>query len=513
MLNMDAWVTPRVQMLSLVVLLVSIGLSAVAYKHFVLGFPLLATQQENIWKVEAKIEFNAVGDDVTVNLNMLDENPARKITFSQSIAPDYSFEIGSFNSTRFAQWHSSQVKGPQTLYLREETFFTQTPQVPASIAPLVPVVRFEGALAEASGRLAEDIASLPDFTAKVLRVLHLVNDRDNESVALLLQGSRKRRSDKIKLAVDLLNQQRIAARASKGLVLDSNRSHLKAQHFIEVYQDGYWQLYEPREVKKLSWEQAIILQKNAEPLLEVYGGNNSEVSFAIQKETRAAFNAAVAAAKREHSALVDFSIYSLPLDEQNTFKLLLLLPLGALVVVILRNLVGIRTSGTFMPILIALTFLQTNLVAGLTLFLIVISVGLIMRSYLSHLNLLLVPRIASVLVFVIIIYAAIGIISHKLNLTWGSKITFFPMIILAWTIERMSILWDEDGPREVFLQGAGSLLTASVAYLLMGNTLVADTVFLYPELLLILLAVIISIGNYSGYRLSDLRRFAAMERF
>ena len=77
----------------------------------------------------------------------------------------------------------------------------------------------------------------------------------------------------------------------------------------------------------------------------------------------------------------------------------------------------------------------------------------------------------------------------------------------------MSILWDEEGPHEVFIQGGGSLLTASLAFLLMSNKLVADTIFLYPELLLTLLAFIISIGSYSGYRLSDLRRFESMGKF
>ena len=69
----------------------------------------------------------------------------------------------------------------------------------------------------------------------------------------------------------------------------------------------------------------------------------------LLREQRAAFLNAVENAQNQHSVLVDFSIYSLPVAQQSTFKLLLLMPLGALVVVILRNLVGLRTSGTFMP--------------------------------------------------------------------------------------------------------------------------------------------------------------------
>jgi hypothetical protein len=189
-----------------------------------------------------------------------------------------------------------------------------------------------------------------------------------------------------------------------------------------------------------------------------------------------------------------------------------MIPIGALVVVIMRNLVGIRTSGTFMPILIALTFMQTTLLLGLLLFLVVVGVGLVMRYYLSHLNLLLVPRIASVLVFVIIIFAAIGIGSHKLGWHSGHAVLFFPMIILSWTIERMSVLWEEEGPHEVLIQGGGSLLTASLAYLVMISPNLEHLIFNFPELLLVLLAVIIMIGSYSGFRLLELGRFEPMTR-
>jgi len=135
-----------------------------------------------------------------------------------------------------------------------------------------------------------------------------------------------------------------------------------------------------------------------------------------------------------------------------------------------------------------------------------------MRSYLSHLNLLLVPRIAAVLVFVILIFAAIGIASHKLGWESGLTITFFPMIILSWTIERMSVLWEEEGPREVLIQGGGSLLTASLAYPVMVHPNVEHLAFNFPELLLVLLAIIIMIGSYSGFRLLELGRFEPMTR-
>jgi hypothetical protein len=113
---------------------------------------------------------------------------------------------------------------------------------------------------------------------------------------------------------------------------------------------------------------------------------------------------------------------------------------------------------------------------------------------------------------VIIIFAAIGIASHKLGWQSGHAVLFFPMIILAWTIERMSVLWEEDGPREVLIQGGGSLLTASLAYLVMISPNLEHLIFNFPELLLVLLAIIIMIGSYSGFRLLELGRFEPMTR-
>jgi len=181
-----------------------------------------------------------------------------------------------------------------------------------------------------------------------------------------------------------------------------------------------------------------------------------------------------------------------------------------MVVVFMRVLVGVRTAGTFMPILIALAFLQTSLLPGLASFVSVVALGLMMRGYLSRLNLLLVARIATLIVLVIFIISALSILGYQLGYSTGMIITFFPMIIIAWTIERMSILWEEEGLREVLVQGSGSLVVAVAAFALMRWPLVQHLTFNFPELNLVLLASILAMGQYTGYKLSELRRFHAV---
>jgi len=90
------------------------------------------------------------------------------------------------------------------------------------------------------------------------------------------------------------------------------------------------------------------------------------------------------------------------------------------------------------------------------------------------------------------------------------KITFFPMVILAWTIERMSILWEEEGPKEVLVQGGGSLLVAVIAYMAMSNDVVRHLTFNFLGLQFVMMALVLLVGNYTGYRLLELRRFRPM---
>ncbi|MGB5804423.1 MAG: 7TM domain-containing protein, partial [Vibrio anguillarum] len=211
--------------------------------------------------------------------------------------------------------------------------------------------------------------------------------------------------------------------------------------------------------------------------------------------------------KIEADKLLNFSIHSLPLEEQAMFKTIMLIPIGALIVVFLRVIIGLKTSGTFMPVLIAVAFVQTQLLTGIVGFLLIVGTGLIIRSYLSKLNLLLVARISAVIITVILIISVFTVVAFKIGLTEGLSITFFPMIILSWTIERMSILWEEEGAKEVILQGGGSLFTSVLIYLGMTNSYVQHLTFNFIGLQLIVLAAILLLGTYTGYRLTELRRF------
>jgi hypothetical protein len=84
------------------------------------------------------------------------------------------------------------------------------------------------------------------------------------------------------------------------------------------------------------------------------------------------------------------------------------------------------------------------------------------------------------------------------------------MVIISMVIERMSVVWEERGAFTSIREGLGSLLMASLAYLCMSIDVLAYWVTLFPEINLVVLGVIIALGRYTGFRLTELRRFKTL---
>ena len=500
----------RIQLIVIVLVLVLLGSGLAFYKHIKLGFPLTPTEKETVWTVEATVTFTADGGPVQVSLNLPDAGQFHDILErNPSLTRDFTSEIKGGRIV----WEAQNVEGPQTLFLQSTIYRRDdAPQRDASAFDAASVPAMDDAPQKAAENIVKEVRQTGKTTEEIaVLIMAALNDPLNPKARRLLDDADEF-GGKLNLAAALLNMAGVEARAVKGLDLAAAKKKQKLKGYIQIQTDEGLRLLSPRSAEMEDPRHFLLWSKHDESILEVTGGSGSELSLSTQAGRSLARSAAIKHGKFRHSLLVDFSIYSLPLAHQNTFKLLLMIPIGALIVVFLRNIVGLQTAGTFMPILIAMVFLQVDLLAGLTLFVLIVGIGLVLRGYLSHLNLLLVPRISAVLVFVIIIYVAISVISIKLDIEAGLRVTFFPMIIISWTIERMSVLWEEEGPRDVFVKGGGTLLSATLIYLVMKNSYVAHLTFTFPELLLVLLALIIMIGSYTGYRLSELRRFEPLVR-
>jgi hypothetical protein len=351
--------------------------------------------------------------------------------------------------------------------------------------------------ARSSGPISFTAGLIAEFNAK----------EPSESVSTLL---RMKGQNRISLITTLLEYQKIPYRKIKGIYLEDGQKGRRAVSMLEVRSEDKWELFDYEKGHTVMPERFFVWHRGNEVLFKTKGVIKPRLRFSVTETQVPVTSTFKQTSFAQESQLLNFSLFALPGSQQNAFKQILLIPIGVLVVVILRIIVGIRTMGTFMPVLLALAFIETTLLGGLIMFLVIIFSGLFIRFYLSRLRLLLVARISAVIIVVIAIMSIMSIVSYKLGISQVLTVTFFPMIILSWTIERMSILWDESGRREVLIQGSGSLIVAIFAYFAMNNELVAYLFFNFPELLFVVLAIIILIGRYTGYRVTELLRFAPL---
>lgn len=494
--------TSRVPFYLSVLLLIAAGITLSVVRHQTYGVPWTPGETRQIWDIEARVEFNALGKEAKVSLAAPHTQDGYTLINESSSSPGYGVAYVTTDTGKRVEWSIRKATGPQTIYYKSQ--FLVDPQAKAApIPPIGDVVKptFDGpeeaaaiALIErANQRSADNIT----FTRELIKNL---NDADSQNASLLLN-----KMSKVDATQKLLSYSQIPNKVVGVIQLEDGRRRQTIQHMNEIWNGDQWVLFNPETGTQPNHPNLLVWDESNVSLLDVTGGQNSQVHFTMLSQDVSPQTATNN--KIEADKLLNFSIHSLPLEEQAMFKTIMLIPIGALIVVFLRVIIGLKTSGTFMPVLIAVAFVQTQLLTGIVGFLLIVGTGLIIRSYLSKLNLLLVARISAVIIAVILIISVFTVVAFKIGLTEGLSITFFPMIILSWTIERMSILWEEEGAKEVILQGGGSLFTSILIYLAMTNSYVQHLTFNFIGLQLIVLAAILLLGTYTGYRLTELRRF------
>ncbi|AEH33426.1 gonadoliberin III [Vibrio anguillarum] len=494
--------TSRVPFYLSVLLLIAAGITLSVVRHQTYGVPWTPGETRQIWDIEARVEFNALGKEAKVSLAAPHTQDGYTLINESSSSPGYGVAYVTTDTGKRVEWSIRKATGPQTIYYKSQ--FLVDPQAKADpIPPMGDVVKptFDGpeeaaaiALIErANQRSADNIT----FTRELIKNL---NDADSQNASLLLN-----KMSKVDATQKLLSYSQIPNKVVGVIQLEDGRRRQTIQHMNEIWNGDQWVLFNPETGTQPNHPNLLVWDESNVSLLDVTGGQNSQVHFTMLSQDVSPQTATNN--KIEADKLLNFSIHSLPLEEQAMFKTIMLIPIGALIVVFLRVIIGLKTSGTFMPVLIAVAFVQTQLLTGIVGFLLIVGTGLIIRSYLSKLNLLLVARISAVIIAVILIISVFTVVAFKIGLTEGLSITFFPMIILSWTIERMSILWEEEGAKEVILQGGGSLFTSILIYLAMTNSYVQHLTFNFIGLQLIVLAAILLLGTYTGYRLTELRRF------
>ena len=489
--------------------MILLGLGLTLYKNIVLGFPLLPGIREDVWTIESKINLKPLHEGPVQIALTLPEDAAGWVSLDDHFASSgFNFSVTEQNGHRRAHWTRETMERATTLFYKKQVYRMRdrslTDQVVPSVEPPILTTTNEEVMKKVVESLKKKSTTPAEFSTLLFESVNLPQPDPDMSFLLSSYGGVQ-----LDVVMDVLAYANIPAQLIKGIFLEDGRRRQRINSLVEIVAGDRWLIFDPTTGAEGLPDNFFVWQHGSTSILDVIGGRNSSIEFALVKNTLPLKSILFMEGHIEEQPLLDFSIYALPVEQQGIFKGLLLIPVGALIIVLLRILVGLKTSGTFMPILIALAFIQTSLLVGLGIFLTVVGFGLWIRYYLSYLNLLLVARITAVVIVVILLMASLSVISYKLGFHQALTITFFPTIILAWTIERMSLLWEEEGAHEVLVQGGGSLLAAILVYLTMSMSIVEHLTFNFPELMISLLGIVLLLGKYTGYRLFELYRFRA----
>lgn len=527
----------------LISVLVCIGLFSIIYQVFVLKVPLTENEKSNYWTIDAKINFFVRGNK-PVNGQFFvpsEENGYLRYIKSKESAvvnQDYGKSFDDTESgNRLLTFTSRRASGLQTIYYR--LVLTQRDSSNSTKSVVGPTTREAIPLTEQQQVAADTlITSIRkkslDTASFITETIKAVNEDKNDNIALLL-GNNNTIANKVNVIELLLSQAKIPMERvhTIRLIRSMNKKpELWIRSYIEPTvvkakvdstaaassaatntssKGGRWFYFNPVTGKKGLPNDRIIWWVGDDNLLTVDNGIKPTVNFSISNsELTAKGIISEMAGEKEASSFITYSLYSLPINVQETYMVMIMIPIGVLVILILRNIIGLQTLGTFTPVLIALAFKSTGLVFGICLFTVIVALGLSVRSYLEHLKLQMLPRLSVVLTFVVILIAAISLFSHKLGLEEGLSVTLFPMVILTMTIERLSITWEERGGTHAFKVAIGTLFAASLAYLIMKIPALVYFVFTFPGILLVLVGFMLAMGRYRGYRLTELFRFKAL---
>jgi hypothetical protein len=506
----------RAHLYGLAGVLTALALALFLYKVLVFGFPISPEARTDVWRVEVQVRFEADGGPVKAELFV----PVRTEPF---IVVDQSFVSPGYGVTTERERGSGlraafsilEAQGTQALYYRavvqyggENTASERDPQPP------VPSPEFKSEAEQAAAQtiiaaLLKQSADPATLAALIVKRLREARPADEASFLLGRQPTQQRLATTV---VDLLRAAGVPARVINGIALAPERRDAHFQHWFEYYGGGRWRSYLLTEPQADAPTVHLAWWRGPDPFVRLSGGTGLSHSITTSRSYEHATRTALNRQKELENKLVEFSLFGLPLQAQSVFRTILVVPVGILLLVVLRNVVGVKTFGTFMPVLIALAFRQTGLAWGLFFFTVVVALGLSVRFYLERLKLLLVPRLAAVVIVVVLLLAMLTVLSFKLGLDRGLSIGLFPIVILTMTIERMTLVWEERGAGEALQQALGSVAVGTLCFLVMNLAVVEHLAFVFPELLLVVLAATLLLGRYTGYRLTELYRFRVLAR-
>jgi len=500
--------------------LVSLPLALVAYKVAILGYRLEDVLPRTRYDVTVEMALDGHDGDVRVRSFLPLTDDHQQISDERSTAPGMHLASDSTGANRVATWTGSSLPDgvrvehrfsvlAQPLEFHIDPDLPVPETYPASLAPFLrPEDDIQVDASEIVAKLRELGADRGSLSSRLRAIYGFTSSlpqrpfKGTTDALTALRLGEASCNGKSRLTVALARAAGIPARLVGGLILESGSKRTSHQ-WVEVYVAGHWVPICPtnHHFAELP-ERYLVLYRGDEALFKHTSDINFDYRFHISTamvpspEARASFGALNVWALFERLGLPFTLLQSV-----------LMLPVGALIVVLFRNVIGMPTFGTFLPALLAAGAAQTGAWWGIVGVLIAIAAVVLVRSALHRLELLHSPTLAILLAGVTTALLGTSLVAERAGMLHLARVTFFPIAVLAIASERFFLAWTEQGRSPAVKELAGTLVVTLACFIVMHSLALQILLVGFPEVLLLVVAANVYLGRWVGVRLTEYRRF------
>ncbi|MBI3478811.1 MAG: UUP1 family membrane protein [Nitrosomonadales bacterium] len=508
-------------------IMVLLPVSVAAYKLYVLDYPLAGLIPTTSYKVEVSMQVDGHGEDISIHTYLPKTDSRQTIDNELNSSGIFTSELKSDPLNREVFWKAENVRGQQgvlytyTVHSRHVQFNIPSDlPIPDSYpAVLAPYLADEPGLQRDDPQIAAALrkivpAEKPTILDALTRIhRHLQDNLANRNFSgytdalTALKLGEASCNGKSRLFVSMARKLNIPARLVGGLIMQQGSKRTTHQ-WVEIYVNGYWVPFDTINDHFAEIPAHYLTLYYGDLALFKHTSNvNFQYFFNVTKQLvqqRDVQNALSQSMLNVTNFYAFFERIGIP---QNLLKILLMLPLGALVTVVFRNVIGLETFGTFLPALIASAARDTGLMWGIAGFLMIILVSALVRRALDWLQLLHSPKMAIMLTTVVIVMMAITVGGVQLGLFELAHMTLFPIAILAITAERVALMEAEQGAMKVANITFMTLIVIAACYAVMESLFMQSLILAFPELLLVVIALNLWLGKWIGIRVLEFVRF------
>lgn len=191
----------------------------------------------------------------------------------------------------------------------------------------------------------------------------------------------------------------------------------------------------------------------------------------------------------------------------NTIVLLLMLPVIATIIAFLKQVVGITTFGLYTPAIITLSFLALGLKFGLSILIIIILTGAVLRIALEHVRLLHIPKVAIIFTISTLIILLMLAFGTYVGISQLASIAVFPMLIMTTLAEKFVSAQSGKGVYAAILLMLETTFVSLICYWVVEWQYLQNLMLSYPEIILLLILINLGLGRWTGLRFFEYVRF------